>query len=391
MGIRRLLSLVIALAFAAVSVFLGVGAASATTTGPETVVSGSFLRNLAFTPDGSEVWVTSYDTHKIFGFTTDSAQTSLGTIDLPGTPEGIVILPDGIHAVVPMSDLDDLAYVNLDTQVVTRPFASPGKDYPADIALSPDGTRVAVSYFLGNAVTIFNLSDFSIVQTWNTGGWAATVAFTPDGSSILVTDYQSNVVDVFVPGVSVPVSVPVGGFPFGQAFSPDGSRYLLAETGPGNISDLNAANLLSAPLTTQLGFANQYMGFTPDGSQIWVPSLEENKIRIFDAASWTELPSIDLAGHPRQVWFTPDGCQAYVQLETGSAVVRYQLDPCFTPASSGGDGDTDTSGTDGTEEVEKSLANTGVNGDVNTTWTMFALAVLTAGAGALIVRRALRK
>jgi DNA-binding beta-propeller fold protein YncE len=393
MGIRRLLSLVTAMAFAAVTVFLGGGAASATTTGPESVVNGSFLRNVAFTPDGDQVWVTSYGLQKLLGFSTDSAQTAVRTIDLPGNPEGIVILPDGIHAVVPISDLDDLAYVNLETGVVTRPFEA-SADYPADIALSPDGNYVAVSYFFGREATIFSLTDFSIVDTWDTSGKAATVAYMPEGVGITVTDYDSNVVRAYVPGLDIPVQASVGTGPFGQTYAPDGSRYLVVNASDNTISDFNSADIVTGAITTRAGGAQiQFASFTPDGSQVWVMAMGESKIRIYESTTWNELTSIDIAGMPRQVVFTPDGCQAYVSLESANEIVRYQLDPCFTPESSGGDGDgeTDTSGTDGTEEVQRSLANTGIKGDANTAWTLFALAVLTAGAGALVVRRALRK
>jgi len=390
MGIRRLLSLVTALALAAVSIFLGAGAASATTTGPETVVSGSFLRNVAFTPDGAHVWVTSYGLQKLLGFTTDSAQTAVGSIDLPGNPEGIVILPDGIHAVVPISNINDLAYVNLDTGVVTRPFAA-SADYPADIALSPDGNYVAVSYFFGREATIFRLSDFSVVDTWDTSGKAATVTFTPDGTGILVTDYDSNVVRLYVAGLDIPVQASVGTSPFGQTFSPDGGRYLVVNSGDNTISDLNSADIISATLTTRAaGTQVQFASFTPDGTQVWVMAMGENKIRIYDAASWSELTPIEISGMPRQVVFTPDGCQAYVSLESANAIVRYQLDPCFAPASSG-DGDSAGAGDGSGSSAGTTLANTGTNDPANTAWALFALAVLTAGAGALIVRRALRK
>jgi DNA-binding beta-propeller fold protein YncE len=258
--------------------------------------------------------------------------------------------------------------------------------------LSPDGTQVAVSYFFGSAATIFNLSDFSIVQTWDTTGWASTVLFSPDGSSIAVPDYSANVVHVFVPGFGIPVAIPVGSQPSGGAFSPSDNRYIVVNAGAGTISDFDDDNIaFGTILSRPAGNSAAFAAFTPDGAQVWVPSLDENKIHIYNSLDWQEQTAIEIAGNPRQLWFTPDGCQAYVQLETGSAVVRYQLDPCFTPESSGGDGETDTSGTDGTEEVEKSLANTGGNADTNTGWTLFALAVLTAGAGALVVRRALRK
>ena len=392
MGIRQLLSLVTAVMFSAVSLFLGVGSASATTTGPETVVSGTFLRNVAFTPDGDEVWITAYSDKKLRGFTTDSAQTSLGAIDLPGTPEGIVILPDGIHAVVPMSDLNDLAYVNLDTAVVTRPFAT-SADYPADIALSPDGEYVAVSYFFGREATIFSLSDFSIVDTWDTSGKAATVTYTPDGSTILVTDYDSNVVRAYIPGLDLPVQFSVGAGPFGQAFAPDASRYLVVNSGDNTITDFSGDELATASITTRAaGTQVQFASFTPDGSQVWVMAMGESKIRIYDAYDWTEQTAIDIGGMPRQVVFTPDGCQAYVSLESANSIVRYQLDPCLAPATvddgdGDGDGDGDIAGVGDGEIVEKSLANTGTDSLAGFATVAGALALLMVGASLLLLRR----
>ena len=111
-----------ALAMAMFCTIVGTQKADASVSAPTTVVDASGVRTVAVTPDGSALWVIQMSTHELLGFSTASGHASLGTIALPGQPEDVEIMSDGVHALVPISDLNTVAVVNLSTRTVSTPF-----------------------------------------------------------------------------------------------------------------------------------------------------------------------------------------------------------------------------------------------------------------------------
>lgn len=379
-----------ALSIAVCGVLGVVSSASAATTGPETVATGTFMRNIAFTPDSAQVWITSYSAKELVGYTTDSAQTRIRTISLPGIPEGVVVLADGIHALVPFSDLNDVGYINLATGVVTRPFAVNSDAYPADIALSPDGNYVGVSYFFGQAVAMYRTSDWALVQRWSLPGWASTVAFTADSNSMTVTDFQNDQVHVLTRGSATVVDVSVGRQPFGQLLAPDGSSFVVLNSGAGTAIQFMGGNVRTGiPAMRVSGQGAQFASFTPDSSQVWVAALGENNVRIFNSSDWSEQSPLSIPGGPRQVQFSPNGCLAYVALENANTVVRYHLAPCLAASSSGGSqGGSFASGSGAVSAAE--LARTGASPANSMLVGALTVAVMTIIAGSLAVVRGRR-
>lgn len=107
-------------------------------------------------------------------------------------------------------------------------------------------------------------------------------------------------------------------------------------------------------------------------------------VRIYDAATWTEQTPISISGMPMHVWFTPDGCLAYVQLESGSTVVRYHLAPCLTPPVVNNGGSQGSSNGSNSVSLNSSQSVLAATGQDARGWALLAVSILGLGVGLVL-------
>ncbi len=181
-----------------------VDTASDTVSGTFPVVGGNpgSPVNLAFTPDGSAVWVNGGCGNCITIFSYPG-NTSTGTVaDVIGNAERLDFLPDG-----------SFAYAN-------------------------NGCGGC-----GNLQRISTASS-SVVGTYSFGGFGNGLVVTPDGTSVYAgTQGGGNRILRFdPPSLSVTGSIPVDGPPEGFAMTPDGQRlYAAIVTTPGHVAVVDTA------------------------------------------------------------------------------------------------------------------------------------------------------
>jgi YVTN family beta-propeller protein len=88
------------------------------------------------------------------------------------------------------------------------------------VAVSPDGTKVYVTNYNGNTVSVINTATNTVIATVNTiGNYPYGVTVTPDGTKAYVTNFISDTVSVIDTTTNaVTDTVPVGNSPyaFGQ-------------------------------------------------------------------------------------------------------------------------------------------------------------------------------
>jgi len=92
------------------------------------------------------------------------------------------------------------------------------EDNPWGIVISPDGTKVYVTNYGSNTVSVLSTATNSIVATINVGVSPKGVTFFPDGTKVYVTNFGSNTVSVIDTATNtVTATVNVGGLPYGVA------------------------------------------------------------------------------------------------------------------------------------------------------------------------------
>lgn len=135
---------------------------------------------------------------------------------------------------------------------------------------------------------------------------AQTVAYVANA-----TDNTVSVIDTSTNAVTA--TIPVGNFPTGVVFSPDGARAYVTNQSDGTVSVIDtASNTVTATITVEAGGGNLFMpAITPDGKNLYVPDINNG---LFVVNTATNKVVATIPGAPGvAVAITPDGTRAYVQ------------------------------------------------------------------------------
>jgi outer membrane protein assembly factor BamB len=160
---------------------------------------------IAVTPDGAEVVVSgnSGNEHLLFAYDVDTGVRRWATRDEASYGSSVGVSPDGTKVVVTGhtgSDIQTVAYRTSDGRALwNKRFDGGHEDYPVDLVVSPDGSRVFVAGISEGPPS----ADFrTIAYRTSTGAqlWtrradgaahlddsASSVDVTPDGATVIVT------------------------------------------------------------------------------------------------------------------------------------------------------------------------------------------------------------
>ena len=193
---------------------------------------------LAVTPDASTVLVTCYNnTIDWIDTATDKVTFSLNTNDFPA---GIAISPDGTKAYVTnyfdISPNPELLVIDVAKHTIlnTIPLSAA---FPGVVALTPDGTQAWVNYFQQNVVDIFDLTSgtfsgrIDLQETTQNG-----IAFNPTGTRAYIAAGASDLAVVDTGTLKVLTKVTVTNTPLDVVMSIDGTRVLVGSYAQGAIS-----------------------------------------------------------------------------------------------------------------------------------------------------------
>ncbi len=186
------------------------------------------------------------------------AQTMLGSL-----PINAVLSPDGTHLLVANSGAaspESLQVVETATHRVVQslPYDAPD-GVVFGLAYSPDGTRAFASAGGFNTIHTYDVrADGTLAPSGdvalgnaNTSIFPLGMAVTPDGTALAVVNNEAN--DVAVIDISgdatnnqVVATVPVGAYPYTVAFAPDGKRAYVSNEQDATVSVIDAAKVRAA-------------------------------------------------------------------------------------------------------------------------------------------------
>ncbi len=183
---------------------------------------------LALTPDGSTLLVTSYDSAVTFIDT--ATDTVAYTLETPGyNPSGIAISPDGTRAYVthyldrnPALLVIDIPNRKLLSTIPLTLF------YPRSVFVTPDGSQAWVNYYDGQQVTIVDLLSETVSSELFLGlPVSAGMAFNPTGTKAFIAAGFDRVFVVDTSSLSTLAQITVGDAPLDVVATPDGSLVLV--------------------------------------------------------------------------------------------------------------------------------------------------------------------
>jgi YVTN family beta-propeller protein len=276
-------------------------------------------------------------------------QSRLGDLPLAAR-----LFPDGRALLVANAGqgLQSLQVVDPATGEVlqTIPYARPQALF-VGLAFSPDGTMAYASAGGNNKIRTFAVSGDRLTETASIAlpaknpqgqainAYPAEIAVTPDGSRLVVADSLADAVTVIRPADGTSQTVAVGHAPYGVAVSADGSTAWITNQGADTVSVLSltgATPVVTATVT--VGTHPNRLALDADRSLLYVANGDSDEITVIDAKTNTVQRTISLApyknaavgSNPDALALSADGGTLYVAnsgnndialVETGSGKI----------------------------------------------------------------------
>jgi YVTN family beta-propeller protein len=246
------------------------------------ITVGPHVHGVALTPDGRRLFTTSEIDHTLIISDTETHKI-IGTVKLPGKPNQCAVTPDGRYVTVPIRDGDSVAIVDVNQQKIVKllPIKEPHN------SLNMGSNRYMFVTSMGShEIDVIDLEKMDYSAHIPVGGRPRPVVVSKDGRTMYVAVsflHGFNIVDIPEQKVTQRVEMP------SEHPAPPRPREF------------------ESPDTYTHGLA-----LTPDESEIWVTSLLDDSIYIYDLKTMKIVARLKTGDGPNWVVFTPDGKLACV-------------------------------------------------------------------------------
>ena len=245
------------------------------------IKAGDRVHGVCLQADGKRLFVTVESDRTLRIIDTATRQT-VGTVKVSGRPNQCAVTPDGKYVAVPIRDGDSVDIVDVAQQkiVKTLPIKEPHN------ALNTGNNRyIYVSSMGSHEIDLIDLEKMVFIAHIPAGGRPRPYTVSSDGKTmyVAVADLHGFVI-VDVPGQKVIERVEIPA-------QHETLRKLQYET----------------PDTLTHGLA-----LTPDGGELWVSSLKDDAMYIYDVKAKRVTGRVSTGEGPNWIVFTPDGKYACI-------------------------------------------------------------------------------
>jgi YVTN family beta-propeller protein len=231
-------------------------------------------------------------------------------IRLAANVHGLAIQADGRRLFATIESDNTLRVVDTTTNKGIATIKLTGR--PNQCAVTPDGRYVAVPIRDKNAVDIVDLQQQKVVKTLPVS--EPHNALNAGSNRYLFVSAmgadQINVIDLMTMEYSAKVSV--GGIPRPYVVTPDGTTMYVA------VTDLASGKMQRVAMPSENHTPKQRpfepsntlthgLALSPDGTELWVTSLLDNSLYIYDLRANTITGRVQVGDGPNWVTFSPDG------------------------------------------------------------------------------------
>jgi YVTN family beta-propeller protein len=259
------------------------------------ITVGEHAHGVAVQPDGKRLFATIESDHtlKIVDLEKNAI---IASVKLTGRPNQCAVTPDGKYVVVPIRDGDSVNIVDVSRSLVVKvlPIKEPHN------AVSVGSNRyVYVSSMGGNEIDVIDLEKMDYSDHIPVGGRPRPYVLSKDGKTMYVALANLHgfvIVDIPRKQVTRRVEIP--------AKTPGPPKPLAFET----------------PDTRTHGLA-----LSPDEHELWVTSLVDDVIYIYDIKEQKTVASIATGEGPNWIVFSPDGKFAAVTNTDSSDVSIFNV------------------------------------------------------------------
>jgi YVTN family beta-propeller protein len=337
-----------------------------------TISVGDNPADIAINSTDTTAYITDFtsNTVTVVDLTT---HTVLTTMSVGLTPTGIALTSDETQAYVANSGHDSIGVIDLATNRIVATIHGPFNN-PLGLAINPAGTLAYIathSVNTPNGIAVIDIATNTVIDMITGSTDPADIAITPDGTKAYVTNQTTpgsvDVIDLTTNTITA--NIPVGDRPFGIAITPAGTKAYVANLGNDSVSIIDlatnrvvdtitgvkGANVITiAPdgttayvsgissssvfaidlstnmmMTISVGSGPEGIAISPDGATVFVANSWANTVSAIDVAS-NKVMTITVGSTPETISITPDGTRAYVTVIGLAEVVVLDLtDPTF--------------------------------------------------------------
>jgi YVTN family beta-propeller protein len=238
------------------------------------------------------------------------------TIKVGNQPHGLCAPADGRRLFTTIESEKNLKTIDTLTGKILDAIPVTGR--PNECAATPDGRYVGVPIRDGNSVDIIDTAQKKVLKVlpvkvphncFNAGS----------NNDIYVSSMAGNEVDVIdLKKMDYSARIPTGGIPRPYAVSNDEKTLYTAVTNLHGfvISDIPSRKVIervelppAPPLNCPLEVNTPTHGLalSPDGKELWVTSLADGGVYVYDVATRKTSPMIHVGKCPNWITFSPDG------------------------------------------------------------------------------------
>lgn len=240
----------------------------------------------------------------------------VGTIQVGNQPHGLCAPASGLKLFTTIESEKSLKAIDTLTGRIMETIPVTGK--PNECAVTPDGRYVGVPIRDGDSIDIVDTTLKKVVKVLpvkephnclNTG----------NDHDMYVSSMGSHEIDAIdLKTMSYSARIPTGGIPRPYAISNDEKTLYSAVTNLHGfvVADIPARKIvervelppapaLSCPL--EVDTPTHGLALTPDGKQLWITSLADAGVYVYDLASKQTSPMIHVGKCPNWIAFSPDG------------------------------------------------------------------------------------
>jgi len=256
---------------------------------------------LAFTAVRGEDLVSVVDTE---------TRRELARISVGDEPIQVLLSQDGETLYVSNLASNEISVIATSTfQVIQRIETAV---QPLDMALSPNGATLYATNSGAGTLTIVDIETGIARTAWIAGIGSGPYGIAALGNKVFTTDIANDQVLVLSPEGIVRTRITVPNQPRSLALSPDGTTLYVTSLEEGTLTLINTASeqitqQVSLPVTGTFAIA-----FRPSGDKIYLTSHADDALVVFDVLSGTVSKRLDIGRNPRAISFSPDGSLAFI-------------------------------------------------------------------------------
>lgn len=252
---------------------------------------------VAVTPDGKSIYVTSYYSNTV-SVVDAATRTVSDTITVGYNPIGITISKDGKTVYVANQSGKTVSVINTTTKAVSSLTVG---GQPIAVAVSPDGASLYVAKYNYNydngyhsrscgSVSVVSLETGKVTSTIQIEGCPNAIAITPAGESVYATTmnygysngrywFAGSVAVIDSKTASLTATIPVGTYPTGVTVSSDGTTVYVTNEGSGTVSVIDVASGKVID-TISVGRSPWETAVSLDGTNAYVTNILDNTVTV---------------------------------------------------------------------------------------------------------------